>query len=88
MDNWFDGLAKDTARGLSRRQAIGRLAGGMAMAALGLLGIRQMDSQNCGKLCEECCRNNFPRGGQELGECIRLCHQGQGICGPIVCPQD
>ena len=88
MDDWFDGLAKDSAHRLSRRQVVGRLAAGLGTALLGVIGLKQLAADNCGKLCEQCCRNNFPRGGPELGECIRLCHQGEGICGPIVCPQD
>ena len=88
MDAWFDGLAKDSTGGLSRRQVFARLAAGFGTAALALLGLKARDAGNCGKLCEQCCRNNFPHGGPELGECIRQCHQGEGICGPIVCPQD
>jgi len=88
MDTWLDNLAKDSAHRLSRRQVFGRLAGGFGMAALSLFGLWRPDQgANCGKVCVECCRNNFPHGGRELGECIRQCHQGEGVCGPIVCPQ-
>ena len=88
MDKWFDDLAKDSAKGLSRRQVFGRLTAGAGALVLALLGVRQSAAaNNCGKLCEECCRNNFPHGGPELGECIRLCHKGEGLCGPIVCPE-
>ena len=24
--------------------------------------------------------------GRELAECIQACHEGDGLCGPIVCP--
>lgn len=88
MADWFDALAKDSAQQLSRRQVFTRLAGGFAAAALAVVGLKRPAADNCGKLCEQCCRNAFPRGGPELGECIRQCHDGQGICGPIVCPQD
>jgi hypothetical protein len=92
MDEWFDGLAKDSARTLSRRQVIARVAGGMGAAMLAVFGIRaraaEKDKEQCGKLCVECCKNNFPRGGPEFAECVRQCHDGEGICGPIVCPQD
>jgi len=88
MDAWLDQLAKDSAQGLSRRQVFRRLAGGFGAAVIGVFGLpRRAQSDNCGRLCEECCKNNFPRGGREFGECVSSCHNGQGICGPIVCPQ-
>jgi len=88
MDSWLDDLAKDSAHRLSRRQVFGRVAGGFGMAVLSVFGLwRPAAGATCGKVCQECCRNNFPHGGHELGECVRLCHQGEGICGPIVCPQ-
>ena len=87
LDNWFDDLAKEAAQGLSRRQVFGRLVTGASAMVMVLLGLGRPGAANCGKLCEECCRNKFPRGGRELGECISLCHQGEGLCGPIVCPE-
>jgi hypothetical protein len=89
MDDWFDGLAKDAAKKLSRRQVFGRVAGGLGMAlfaAFGLNGLAR-DKDTCGKLCEECCRNQFPNGGRDFGQCVAACQQGEGLCGPIVCPQ-
>ena len=87
-DKWFDDLAKESAQGLSRRQVFSRLAVSGGALVLALFGVRRAAAADkCGKLCEECCRNNFPRGGPELGECIRLCHQGEGLCGPIVGPE-
>jgi hypothetical protein len=85
MDAFIDNLAKDSAAGLSRRQVFGRIAGGFGAALFGLFAGRR--TNDCGKLCEECCRNNFPHGGAEFGACVSSCHQGQGLCGPIVCPQ-
>ena len=87
MDDWFDGLAKDSSRNLSRRQVFGKIAGGFGAAILGSFAIRARDKNHCGKLCAECCHNQFPHGGPELAECIRSCHKGEGVCGPIVCPQ-
>lgn len=89
MDNWFDGLAKDAANKVSRRQLFGRLAGGMGMAVFAMFGLRGLarDKDTCGKLCEECCRNQFPNGGREFGQCVAACQKGEGLCGPIVCPQ-
>jgi hypothetical protein len=85
MDAFIDNLAKDSANGLSRRQVFVRIAGGFGAAVVGLFG--RARSNDCGKLCQECCRNNFPHGGADFGACVSSCHQGQGICGPIVCPQ-
>jgi hypothetical protein len=86
MDAWMDTLAKDSATGLSRRQVFARVAGGFGMAALSVLGFGRRSKQ-CGRLCVECCKNNFPQGGREYGECVSSCHKGEGVCGPIVCPQ-
>lgn len=85
MDAFIDNLAKDSANGLSRREVFGRIAGGFGAALLGLFAGRR--TTDCAKLCEECCRNNFPHGGADFGACVSSCHQGQGLCGPIVCPQ-
>jgi hypothetical protein len=87
MDDWFDGLAKDSAHRFSRREVFGRLAAGLGTAVLLMLGMRTFASRDCGKLCVACCRNNFPDGGREFGECVSQCHHGEGICGPIVCPE-
>ena len=90
MDAWFDTLAKDSNSRLSRRQVFGRVAGGFGVAVLGLFGFaRTVKADNCGKACEECCKNNFPAGSGDkgYGECVSSCHKGEGICGPIVCPQ-
>jgi hypothetical protein len=85
-DSWFDTLAKDSARGLSRRQVVGRLLGGTGLAVLAMLGLRRAAAKDCGKLCEECCHNAFPNGGRDFGQCVSDCQHGEGLCGPIVCP--
>ena len=88
MDQWLDNLAKDSADRLTRRQVFGRIAGGFGMTVLSAFGFaRRAKANDCGKLCEECCKNNFPHGGRDFGECVSSCHKGEGICGPIVCPQ-
>jgi hypothetical protein len=88
MDDWFDGLAKDSAQRLSRRQVFGRLAAGAGTALVVMFGLQRFASnKDCGKLCEECCRNNFPSHGPEFGQCVSECQHGEGLCGPIVCPQ-
>ena len=94
MEQWFDDLAKGSTGGLTRRQVFGRIAGGFGVAVLDLFGVprRARAGDRCvAKVCEECCRTNFPKGGSEKGECVRLCHQRQGVCGPAVtvaCPSE
>jgi len=85
-DEWFDGLTRDAARGMSRRQVFARLLGGTGLAVLSLVGLQRGGNKDCGPLCEECCHNAFPNGGREYGQCVSDCHHGEGICGPIVCP--
>lgn len=88
MDAWLDNLAKDSAHRLSRRQVFGRIAGGFGVAVLSVFSLGRRDKPGaCGQLCEECCKNNFPEGSREYGECVSSCHHGEGICGPIVCPK-
>ena len=86
FDQWFDDLAKDSARGLPRGQVFVRAASGAGSVLMAFLGLRPSAASTCATLCDECCRNNFPRGGRELEECLSLCHAGEGLCGPIVCP--
>lgn len=89
-DQCFDALARDTAQGLSRRQVFARLFGGAALAVVALFTAREAAGndkiKDCGKLCEECCHNAFPDGGRDYGQCVSDCQHGEGLCGPIVCP--
>ena len=85
MEELFDDLAKGASGGLSRRQVFRRFGLGLAMAAFASL--RVAASNDCGKLCAECCNNlDFPPRGPEHGQCLSDCHNGLGPCGPIVCP--
>ena len=88
MEHPFDDLAKALAGGMSRREAFRRFGGGLIAGVLAVAGLAAQGQDNdCGKFCAECCRNlNPPPRGQEMGECLRSCHEGGGICGPIVCP--
>ena len=87
MGNLFDKLAKDAAADVPRRQVFRTIGGGLLGIVLTAVGLKA-DSNNCAKLCVECCNlQDFPPRGKEHGECIRLCHEGQGTCG-FVCPQD
>jgi hypothetical protein len=88
-DDWFDSLAKDSAQGLSRRQVFRRLFGGIGVALLGVVGLSAAgNGKDCGQLCQTCCHNFFPDHGKEYGQCVSDCHQGEGLCGPVVCPKD
>lgn len=90
-EHWFDALARDSADGLSRRQVFARLLGGGAVAMFSFLAARpsadRSRTKDCGKLCVECCHNAFPDGGRDYGQCVSDCQHGQGLCGPIVCPE-
>lgn len=86
MGHEFDDLAKAASGAVSRREAFWRLGGGLALALLASLGLTGA-GENCGLLCAQCCSNlNFPPRSPEHGRCVRLCMQGEGPCGPIVCP--
>jgi hypothetical protein len=88
MEHRLDTLAKALSRRLTRRQAFGRFASGLAIAALASIRARaaSADDRDCGRFCAECCVKNLGLRGPELADCIRSCHAGEGLCGPIVCP--
>ncbi len=86
-DHWIDELARDSARGISRRQVFGRLLGGTGLALLSMFGLRRLADKDCSKHCEECCHTRFPNGGREFGQCVSDCQHGEGFCGRIVCPE-
>ena len=93
MGDLFDKLAKDAATEMPRRQAFRRLGAGLfgvVLAAVGLSADRKTEkAETCAKLCAICCNNlDFPPRSKEHGECIRLCHEGLGPCGPLVCPPE
>jgi hypothetical protein len=88
MEHRLDTLAKTLSGTLSRRESIRRLGIGLGAAVLVSLGLRAeaAEGDSCGKLCAECCVKNLGLRGRELAECIQACHDGDGLCGPIVCP--
>ena len=86
MGNRFDELAKDLARGVSRREALRRLGGGLlgaAVAAVGLgLGKASADGKGKGEACVDCCRAKLggpPEGGLAFGNCVSDCVHVKGI---------
>jgi hypothetical protein len=90
MEHRLDTLAKTLSGTLSRREAIRRVGIGLGAAVLVSLGLRTeaaaASGNDCGKLCAECCVKNLGLRGRELAECMQACHAGEGLCGPIVCP--
>lgn len=83
----FDELAKDLARGVSRREALRRLGGGMAGAMLASLGVGRAWGQGNSD-CAHFCDSVYPPGRQR-GECKSDAAHGQGICqqcGPAAPP--
>ena len=88
MEHRLDTLAKTLSGTLTRRQAFWRVASGLAIAMLSSVGARTASAggNDCGKLCAECCVKNLGLRGRELAECMQACHAGEGLCGPIVCP--
>jgi hypothetical protein len=84
MGNRFDELAKDLARGVSRREALRRLGGGLlgaAIAAVGLgLGNASADGVGDGEACVDCCNAIVPRP-HPFGQCVSECVENDGVCG-------
>jgi hypothetical protein len=76
MKNRFDELAKDLARGISRREALRRLGGGLAGALLLSLGLPKAwanPADACIAACNEQHRN--PRPSFKFHVCVRNCGQ-------------
>ena len=90
MEHRFDELAKELARGLSRREALRRLGGGLAAALLApLVSTRAWGDGEGNSLCAHFCQSIFPPGPQR-GECISAAAHGEGPCyeyGPMA-PQE
>jgi hypothetical protein len=80
MENRFDQLAKDLARGVTRREALRRLCGGLATATLASLGMGKAWSQS-GTIttCATFCASIFPPGRDRV-KCVSDASKGQGIC--------
>jgi hypothetical protein len=80
----FDQLAQELAGGLSRRQALRRLGGGLlgaAVAAVGLgLGKASAAGVGIGEACVDCCNGISPRP-EPFGRCVSDCVHNGGICG-------
>jgi hypothetical protein len=89
MDHRFDDLAKALAGGMSRREAMRRMGGGLAgtlLAALGLArGIAPAHAQGfppgeCQSFCtherNDCRKEGRPNCDKKFDQCIRKCPPG------------
>jgi hypothetical protein len=74
----FDELAQELARGLSRRQALRRLAEGFTGAVLACMGVGRAWGQGISD-CAHFCNGVFP-AGPERGRCVSDAAQHQGLC--------
>jgi hypothetical protein len=74
----FDALAKDLARGLSRREALRRVGEGLFGALLASLGLGRAVAQGNSD-CAHFCTSIFPPGRQR-GDCISAAAHGTGLC--------
>jgi hypothetical protein len=76
----FDALARELARGLSRREALHRLAGGFAGALLATLGLERAGAAAPGgnSACAHWCHSLPP--GPDTDHCTSDAAHGQGLC--------
>ena len=90
MESRFDQLAKDLARGVSRREALRRLGGGLATAMLASLGVGRAWGQGGSNSCNNFCNSIFPPGA-DRDKCRSDASAGKGICfqcGPASKPDE
>lgn len=92
MDELFDDLAKDAARGVSRRQMFRRFGWGVAAALVGGLGRTRVEADSCvPKCCVTFCQSADLPPGNDRGKCISDCMRGvagtQGGFVRTVCEQ-
>jgi hypothetical protein len=83
MEHQFDELAKALAGGLSRREALRRLGGGLAVSLLATLGVGKAWGQNGAVSCGSYCSQRLPPG-RERGRCAASCDSCQSS-GGVVC---
>ena len=96
MGDLFDNLAKDAAADMPRRRAFRHIGGGLLGIVLAAVGLAAgKDKVNCRKICFDCCDANHSRpspgkdgGGKEHAQCIQDCHDGVGLCWPVLCTED
>jgi hypothetical protein len=90
--NRFDELAKALAGAQTRRQALGRLGGGLAAGVLAALGLKEAWGDSPSSGCQDHCGAFFPppRGKgtkNAYGQCVSGCescvHSGGSACGSL-----
>jgi hypothetical protein len=90
--NRFDEVAKALAGAQTRRQALGRLGGGLAAGVLAALGLKEAWGDSPSSGCQDHCGAFFPppRGKgtkNAYGQCVSGCescvHAGGSACGSL-----
>jgi hypothetical protein len=77
MENRFDELAKAVAGGMSRREALRRVGGGLVGAVLASLGLgtkawsAPAPNSGCEQFCRDC--GISPGNGNAFGQCVSSC---------------
>jgi hypothetical protein len=82
VEHRFDDLAKALAGGVSRREVLRRLGGGLAGALLASLGIGRAWSQSSGFSCDDFCTKQGLTGSA-LSTCRRQCRACVGEGGTV-----
>jgi len=92
MANQFDELAKTLAGGISRRETLRRLGGGLVGAMLASLGWdgKAWSAPAANSQCEKFCRDTCgisPGGGNAFGKCVSSCENCLNANGTVcTCP--
>ena len=78
MENRFDSLAKSVSSAMSRRDALWRLGGGLAVVILASLGLAApgqsaASKKECALCCLTQCQNVNNDRGPNMGRCMRQC---------------
>ena len=86
MENRFDSLAKSVSSAMSRRDALWRLGGGLAVVILASLGLAAAgqsaaSKKGCGFCCQTQCRT-VNGGGRRISRCMRRCLEDGWILTP------
>jgi hypothetical protein len=84
MEHQFDELAKALAEGVSRREALRRLGGGLAGVLLAFMGLGKAWSQSGSVDCGSYCRARFTRRSAALRTCVHSCEDCQAG-GGVMC---
>jgi Hom_end-associated Hint len=80
MEDRFDKLAKRLAEGVSRREVLRQVGGGLAGTLLAAVGVTKAWGQTdaVGRRCVDCCRFREQFFGEAFGPCVSACAQNKG----------